>query len=227
LQAIEFTKVSKKRDWHSPCFYKLQEDAMTVQNKNAAPAGKTTHTFFYDISNEGRATLKNSVSQQEPGSMKEMHRSLKSGQFCYRHEGRYVMMSRKDGQEMGLKPVPLRDGWKTFQELRGKDVSLGARPDRSLASLERRKDREVITSKDGRKIETESEVKIFAEPSKTAKTAPLRLPSILVEETAVEAPAVLQEVTIEGDPNAPGSAQLEAGVDAIFSIYGGDPHALV
>ncbi|KAB2837943.1 hypothetical protein F9K50_10130 [bacterium] len=111
---------------------------MTVAKKNldAAPAGKTTHSFFYDISKEGRATFKKSVTQQEPGSMKEMHRSLQAGQFCYRHEGRYVMMSRRDGEKLGLKPVPLREGWKTFQELNGKDVALGARPDRSLAGLQ-------------------------------------------------------------------------------------------
>lgn len=257
---------------------------MTVQNKKDAPLGKTTHTFFYDISKEGKAMLKNSVTQQEPGNMKEMHRSLKSGQFCYRREGRYVMMSRKDGEELGLKPVPLREGWKTFQELRGKDVSLGARPDRSLAGLERRaapmaashprpqasrgvpaairppaapakqlskprpapalaakgptdsdkpavvsidKDREVITSKDGRKIEIESEVRIYAGPPKAAKADPLRWTSLVVEETSAEDSEVPTKVPTQGDPRSPESAQLEAGVDAVFSYYSNPQFRLV
>lgn len=199
---------------------------MSVVKKNAEPSlGKTTHTFFYDISKDGKATLKKSVSEHQPGNLMEMHRSLKSGQYCYRHEGRYVMMSRRDGEQLGLKPIPLREGWKTFQELNGKDVALGARPDRSLAGLERRaapkaaaaprpkaspvlpaaaarspaqpakprpatapagetpadfakpavayrdKDREVIRSKDGRKITVESEIVLYGSSENSAADA--------------------------------------------------------
>lgn len=202
---------------------------MSVVKKTAEPSlGKTTHTFFYDISKEGKAALKMSVSESQPGNLQEMHRSLKSGQYCYRHEGRYVMMSRRDGEQLGLKPIPLREGWKTFQELNGKDVALGARPDRSLAGLERRaapkavaprpkaspvlpaaatrspagpeaqpakprpatapagetpadfakpavayrdKDREVIRSKDGRKITVESEIVLYGSSEDSAADA--------------------------------------------------------